>query len=68
VVGSWTVRHGSAKKVCEVKLTGVRVDSVFAYTAGQYRLRFRRDTKLSELLCCKIALEGTELNYRSLQT
>ncbi|WP_041930444.1 hypothetical protein [Methylibium petroleiphilum] len=53
------------QQVCEAQLTGVRVDSIFKYTAGKYRLRFRRNPKLSELHGCKIALDAAlKLNYR----
>jgi uncharacterized protein YycO len=57
--------------ICEAELGGVQIASVFKYTAGTHRLRFRRDIHLSELDSCKLALEaalklGYGYNWRSI--
>jgi hypothetical protein len=50
--------------VCEAQLWGVRTASIFKYTAGTHLLRFRRDSKLDDLVSCKLALEAAlKLKY-----
>lgn len=52
-------------QICEAQLSGVRVGSIYDYSDGTYRLRFRRDPKLSDLLSCRLALDAAlKLNYR----
>lgn len=50
--------------VCEAQLWGVRVVSVFKYTAGTHQLRFRRNPALDDLSSCMLALEAAlKLKY-----
>jgi hypothetical protein len=53
------------ERICEAQTSGMRVESIYRYSAGAHRIRIRRDQQLSEAEGIKIALEAaTRLNYK----